>query len=368
MDPKPHLAQLSIYQPGLSIEHVRQQYGVEHIVKLASNENPYGCSPYVREAIIAQLTQLHRYPDGAASVLAHALAQKWNVTPKQFIFGAGSDDVVLMLARAFLRPGDETVMADRTFPQYRHNARVEGATVVAVPLRDGVHDLEAMIQAMTDRTRIVWVCNPNNPTGTYVTHEELVSFLDRVPPSVLVVLDEAYAEYATSVQYPNARQLLESYPNTVILRTFSKAYGLANVRIGYGVASERVIDALERVREPFNTTGIAQVAAVAAVQDEAFLAECRQKNASLLQRMCDQFDRWGLSYFPSQANFVLVDVEEEARAVCERLLQRGIIVRGGHTASIQYPTHIRVTVGTEADVAIFLSALSHVCPARLSPV
>ncbi|MBU6145656.1 MAG: histidinol-phosphate transaminase [Paenibacillaceae bacterium] len=360
MIPKPQLADLSVYQPGLSIAHVRERYGIDRIVKLASNENPYGCSPRVREAVIAHLDEMHRYPDGAGTVLAHALAAHWGLDASQFVFGAGSDDVVLMIARAYLRPGDETVMADRTFPQYRHNARVEGASVIEVPLRDGVHDLDAMVAAITPQTRVLWLCNPNNPTGTFVSHDALVRALSAIPEHVLVVFDEAYAEYATHPEYPDARSIVMQHDNAIVLRTFSKAYGIANARIGYGVAHASIIQTIERVREPFNTSGLSQVAAVAALRDTAFLEQCRTKNAAIMQTMYDQFASWGCAAFPSQANFVLVDVGEDARDVCERLLKRGIIVRGGHTASVRYPTHIRVTVGTEHDVQAFLAALPEV--------
>jgi histidinol-phosphate aminotransferase len=358
MIPKPQLADLSVYVPGLSIAHVRERYGVDRIVKLASNENPYGCSPRVREAIIAHLDEMHRYPDGAGALLARTLAAHWGLDASQFVFGAGSDDVVLMIARAYLRPGDETVMADRTFPQYKHNARVEGATVNEVPLRDGVHDLDAMVAAITPQTRVVWVCNPNNPTGTFVSHNALVRALHAIPKHILVVLDEAYAEYTTHPTYPDARSIVLEHDNVIVLRTFSKAYGIANARIGYGVAHASIIQTIERVREPFNTSGLSQVAAVAALNDTAFLEQCRAKNASLMQEMYDRFAAMGFVAFPSQANFVLVDVGEDACSVCERLLKRGIIVRGGHT--LRYPTHIRVTVGTECDVQAFLDALPEV--------
>lgn len=360
MQAKPHILPLPVYQPGLSIDYVKQTYHVSRITKLASNENPYGCSPNVQQAILAHVDQLHRYPDGGCTPLATALATRWEVHPNQLIFGAGSDEVVLMIARTFLSAQDETIMADRTFPQYKHNACVEGATVIEVPLQEGVHDLPAMLAAVTPKTKVVWVCNPNNPTGTIVTHEALDAFMQALPAHVLVVLDEAYAEYVVSEAYPHSRTLLQAYPNVLILRTFSKAYGLANVRLGYGVGSTAVIEAMEHVREPFNTTGIAQVAALAALEDETFLATCREKNEGGMKQLVAALQAWELDYFPAHGNFILLHTKRDARAVTQALLEQGVIVRGGHTASVRYPQHIRVTIGTADEMDHFMTVFARI--------
>ncbi len=357
MQPKARIMHLPVYQPGKPINEVKKELGLTDVIKLASNENPYGCSPKAKEAIINHLEYTHIYPDGASVELNAAVAAHLGVEPNQIVYGAGSDEVILMIARAYLSPGDETIMADRTFPIYKHNAEVEGATVIEVPLKLGVHDLGAMADRITDKTKIVWVCNPNNPTSTIVTRDEVESFLNRVPDRVMVVLDEAYAEYVMTEQYPDGIDLIKRYPNVVVLRTFSKAYGLASLRIGYAVGRPEVIRSINQVREPFNTTGFAQAAALAAVKDQDFITYCREENAKGIAYLTQEFTKLGLMYFPANGNFILVDTRRDAKAVFEGLLKRGIIVRGGHTASIGYPTMIRVTVGSEEQNRTFIAAL-----------
>lgn len=358
MRPKPNIGSLPVYKPGKPIEEVRREFGLADVIKLASNENPFGCSAKAKEAIAREFDHLHLYPDGASVELANALSERLGVGPDWLVFGAGSDEVVALIARAFFVRGDETVMAFPTFPQYRHNAEVEGAIVREVPLRDGKHDLSAMLACVGARTKIVWVCNPNNPTGTIVTRDELESFLRRVPDDVLVVLDEAYCEYNTSADYPDGLELLRRYGNLVVLRTFSKIYGLAALRIGYGVGRPEVIRLIQQVREPFNTSRVAQAAAKAALEDESFVAESRARNAEGIRQLTAAFDRMGLAYYPAYGNFVMVDVGRSAGEVFEQLLRRGIIVR--HDPTWRLPTKLRVTVGSREQNEAFLSALSAV--------
>jgi histidinol-phosphate aminotransferase len=360
MQPKARIMHLPVYQPGKPIDEVKKELGLTEVIKLASNENPFGCSPKAKEAIIAHVDQASIYPDGASVQLTEAVAVLHGVETNQIVFGAGSDEVILMIARAFLSPGDETIMADRTFPQYRHNAEVEGAAVIEVPLVDGTHDLEAMAAAVTARTKVIWVCNPNNPTGTIVTKEQVDRFLECVPTSVMVVLDEAYAEYITTEAYADGLAFLGKYPNVVVLRTFSKAYGLASLRIGYGIGRADVIRSINQVREPFNTTGFAQAAALAAVGDQAFIARCREANARGIAFFTEQFGRLGLKSFPAYGNFILLDCARDAKTVYEELMKKGVIVRGGHTASIGFPTCVRVTVGSEEQNRTFIEALEAV--------
>jgi len=348
---------LPVYQPGKPIEEVKRELGLEQVIKLASNENPFGCSEKVKEAIINELHQTNIYPDGAAVQLTEAVARHLGVGTDQLLFGAGSDEVILMIARAFLVPGDETIMADQTFPQYKHNAEIEGAVCVEVPLVEGTHDLEGMLSRVTERTKIVWVCNPNNPTGTMVTHARLSSFLQRIPPRVLVVLDEAYVEYVTDPDFPDSLSLLKQYKNVVLLRTFSKIYGLASLRIGYAVGHPEVIRNINQVREPFNTSRFAQAAALAAIQDQAFIEECRNRNAEGIRYLNEQFQRLGLRAFPAHGNFIMVDVERPAKQVFEGLLRKGVIVRDGYRL---YPTWIRVTVGSRSQNEAFIHALQQV--------
>ncbi|GAA3405137.1 histidinol-phosphate transaminase [Paenibacillus hodogayensis] len=358
MQPKQTIIHLPVYQPGKPIEAVKRELGLSEVIKLASNENPFGCSPKAKEAIVAELETASLYPDGGAVELTSALAGHFGVQPNQIIFGAGSDDVILMIARAYLVQGDETVMATHTFPQYKHNCEIEGAVSIEVPLKDGKHDLPAMLARINDRTKIVWICNPNNPTGTVVSRQELNDFLKQVPAHVLVVLDEAYIEYSESPELPNGIDVIAEYDNVITLRTFSKIYGLASLRIGYGIGHPDVIHAINQVREPFNTNRFAQAAAKAAVEDQQFIAFCREQNAQGIAYLTGEFNRLGLDYYPAYGNFIMVDVKRPAKDVFDGLLRKGLIVRGGH--ALDFPTKIRVTVGSETQNAKFISALEQV--------
>lgn len=358
MQPKKNIVHLPVYQPGKPIEEVKKELGLSEVIKLASNENPFGSSPKAQEAIVAELGNASIYPDGGAVQLTAELAQRFGVNSDQIIFGAGSDEVILMIARAFLEHGDETVMASHTFPQYKHNCEIEGAVCIEVPLKDGTHDLDAMAGKITDKTKVIWVCNPNNPTGTMVTHAEMERFMGKVPPHVLVVLDEAYAEYNMTDEYPDGFALLKSYKNIIMLRTFSKIYGLASLRIGYGIGNAEVIRSVNQVREPFNTSRFGQAAALAAVKDDAFIEQCREANAKGITYLTSQFEQMGLSYYPAHGNFIMVDVGRPAGKVFDGLLRRGIIVRGGH--QLDFPTKIRVTVGSQEQNEKFIQALAAV--------
>lgn len=360
MIPKQQIVQLPVYQPGKPIEEVKKEFGLTEVTKLASNENPFGCSPKAKEAIVAEIEHTSLYPDGGAVKLTAAVAQFFGVETDQIVFGAGSDEVILMLARAYLVPGDETIMATHTFPQYKHNARIEGAMCIEVPLKDGTHDLPGMLAKVTDKTKIVWICNPNNPTGTIVTHAEVKQFLERVSENVLVVLDEAYAEYvdpATS-QFHDGLALLKEHKNVILLRTFSKIYGLASLRIGFGIGHPEVVRCVNQVREPFNTTRYAQAAALAALEDQSFIDDCRRANNEGIAFLKEAFDRLGLPHYPAYGNFVMVDVKRPAGPVFQGLLRRGVIVRGGH--QLDFPTWLRVTVGSREQNATFLRALEAV--------
>jgi histidinol-phosphate aminotransferase len=363
MQPKQRILNVPVYQPGKPIDDVKREFGLTEVIKLASNENPFGCSPHVKEAIAAQLDTLAIYPDGASLQLRWELADFLKVDPDQLIFGNGSDEVVQMIARAYLEKGTNTVMATPTFSQYRSNALIEGAEPIEVPLKDGVHDLQAMAAAINEQTRVVWVCNPNNPSGTIVTSAELEAFLKQVPPSVLVVMDEAYYEYVVDEAYPQTVSLLKQYPNLIILRTFSKIYGLAALRIGYGIASAEVISHLNHVREPFNTNTLAQAAARAALKDQAFVEKCRALNRQGMKQLTDQFDEWGLEYYPSQANFVLVNLKQDSDEVFEKLLRQGIIVRSGR--ALGFPGYQRITVGSAEQNEKILQALRNIVAGAL---
>ncbi|WP_028610543.1 histidinol-phosphate transaminase [Paenibacillus harenae] len=357
MQPKSNIVHLPVYQPGKPVEDVKRELGLTEIIKLASNENPFGCSEHAKAAIMEELVNLNIYPDGASIELTAALAAKLGVETNQLIFGTGSSEIILMVARAFLVPGDETIMADETFPQYKHNAEIENARVIEVPLKDGKHDLPAMLAKVNNRTKIIWICNPNNPTGTIVSIPELTEFLKQVPSHVLVVLDEAYGEYIEDPDYPDGVQLLREFRNLIVLRTFSKIYGLASLRIGYGIGHADVIRFTNQVREPFNTTRAAQAAAKAAIADHAFITYCREQNKQGIAYLSGQFDRLGLTYFPAYGNFMMFDAKRPSPEVFDALLRRGIISRSRWT---YYPNHIRITVGTQQQNEQFIAALEQV--------
>lgn len=341
---KEQILELTPYQPGKSIGEVKRQYGLEKIVKLASNENPFGCSPKVVNSIREYGGSLALYPDGYARDIRETLSSKLGVEPNQLIFGNGSDENIQIISRALLGPGYNTVMAAHTFPQYKHNAVIEGAEVREVPIINGEHDLEGMLSAIDERTNVVWLCSPNNPTGTYIKQNQLLSFLERVPKETLVVLDEAYYEYVVADDFYQSLELVKQYENVIVLRTFSKIYGLASLRIGYGVANEKVIRALEPAREPFNVNTFAQIAAIAALEDQEFVESTRQKNREGLAQFYQFCEENQLVYTPSQGNFILIDFNIDGNEVFQYLLERGFIVRSG--VALGFPTSVRVTVGS----------------------
>jgi histidinol-phosphate aminotransferase len=347
---------LPVYQPGKPLEEVKRELGLTQVIKLASNENPFGCSESVWTALQQERENLALYPEGQAPQLRAALASHLGVAEERLIFGNGSDEIIQMIARTYLEAGTASVMADHTFPRYETQTRIEGSDPVIVPLVNGVHDLEAMAEAVEERTRVIWLCNPNNPTGTYVSEAELRRFLNRIPDHVLVVMDEAYAEYVHAEDYPDSLALAETDSRLIVLRTFSKIYGLAAFRIGYAVADPSIITELNRVREPFNANRLAQRAAWAALQDQAFVRRCREANRQGMLEIEAHLKRWGLSWFPSQTNFLLLDTGRPSDEVFRCLLQRGIIVRSG--AALGYPTCIRVTVGQPEQNREFLEGLA----------
>lgn len=342
---KSQIQNLKAYQPGKTMDDVKELYNLEKVVKLASNENPFGCSKNVGEFLKSNALPHSIYPDGYAKELRMKVAELLSVEPSQLLFGNGSDEVIEIISRALLDGDKSTVMATPTFPQYKHNAIVEGAEIREVPLdKEGRHQLPEMLEEIDETTSIVWLCSPNNPTGEYIRSEELVSFLDAVPPHVLVVLDEAYYEYVVAEDYYDSLELLKSYPQLFITRTFSKAYGLAGFRVGFGVGNKEVVGKLEPIREPFNNNTLAQGAAAAAILDQTFIEECRDHNRNGLDQYYRFCEEQGLSYIPSQANFVLIDFGVSGDDVFQYLMSKGFIVRSGE--ALGYPHCVRVTVGS----------------------
>ncbi|MED3646081.1 histidinol-phosphate transaminase [Halalkalibacterium halodurans] len=361
---KPQIIGLPPYKPGKPMEDVKRELGLETVVKLASNENPFGASPKVAEAIQEALHHTAIYPDGYARTLRDKVAHYVGVAPEELIFGNGSDEVIQILCRAFLNEQTNTVMAEPTFSQYKLNAVIEGAELREVPLKDGVHDLDGMLEVIDENTRIVWVCNPNNPTGTYVSAEAFQSFLAKVPEDVLVVSDEAYVEYVTADDYPDTVPMIRTYKNLVVLRTFSKVFGLAALRIGYGVANQALIEKIEPVRPPFNNSTFSQVAAVAALEDEAFVQSSVEKNNEGMVQLTEWCSRMGLDYFPSQTNFLLIHVNRSSDDVFNAMLKKGYIIRSGR--ALGYPAWIRITIGSKEQNDGCLAALADVLAEELT--
>jgi histidinol-phosphate aminotransferase len=351
------IRRLAAYPPGMPLEELEREYGITGSIKLASNENPFGPSPRALAAIQEALGSLHRYPDGSGYYLRRALADRLGVAADAIILGNGSNDIIELLARAFLRPGDEAVMAEQAFVIYQMVVQATGALPRAIPLRRFTHDLDAMAQAITPATRIVFLANPNNPTGTIYRRDEWEDFLDSVPPHVLVVADDAYADYVEDPAYPDSLAYHRRGRLLVTLRTFSKIYGLAGLRVGYGVGPLEVIEILHRIRQPFNVNGLAQVAALAALEDDAHVERTRANNREGLAFLRAACERLGRAYVPSWANFLLIDVGEGAR-VYEALLRRGVIVRPMDVYGL--PRHLRVTVGTPEENQRFVDSLAAV--------
>ncbi|QKY69202.1 histidinol-phosphate transaminase [Lentibacillus sp. CBA3610] len=348
MKSKHILKDMTPYQPGKQTKEVKKEYGLNRIVKLASNENPFGYSREVEDCFSNHNMTLNIYPDGYTAELRNVLAKKLNVYENQLIFGNGTDEIVQLIGRAFLYPGVNTVVATPTFPQYKHNALVEGADVKEVPTVNGYHDLPGMLEAIDDKTNVVWLCSPNNPTGCLIPRDDFYTFMEKCPDDVLVVLDEAYFEYVDDQLHPNILENMQHYKNLVVLRTFSKAYGLAGLRIGYGIADNELITRLDVVRGPFNTSSIAQNAAMVALNDDAFIRESISRNNIVKQSFKAFLDSLGWHYFDSQTNFLLVSTPISGQDAFQYLLENGFIVRPGE--GLGAPETIRVTIGNETDM------------------
>lgn len=347
------------YQPGKPISELAREMGLEEseIIKLASNENPLGASPRALAAIERCMTEIALYPDGSGFALKSALAQRLGVDITQIVLGNGSNDVLELVARLLLGPGRSAVYAQHAFAVYPLATQACGARGIEVPARDYGHDLAAMLESIADDTRLVFIANPNNPTGTLLDPDALYAFLRRVSPEVAVVLDEAYVEYLAPHQRAPSIQWLAEFPNLIITRTFSKAYGLAGLRVGYAVASNELTDLLNRLRQPFNVNSLALAAAEAALDDAEFIAQAKRVNDAGLTQLSEGFRRLGLDFIPSAGNFISVRVGP-AQAVFQALLRKGIIVRP--VANYGLPQHLRVSVGTEAQNERFLAALAEV--------
>lgn len=350
----PDIVSLVPYVPGKPIEELQREMGLPRVVKLASNENPIGPSPKAMAVLAETVPTLHRYPDGGAFRLRGALAERWKVAPDQVILGNGSDEILGLLARTFLSPGDEAVMAEHTFVIYKMEVQAAHGVAVEVPQKNWHHDLPAMAAAITEKTRLLFVYNPNNPTGTMATKAEVAALMERVPDHVVVVFDEAYYEYVRHSEFPESLAYVKAGRPVIVLRTFSKIYGLAGLRIGYGITTPEIINYLNRIRPPFNANSMAQRAALAALDDDAHVAASRSLNHVEMDKVRAGLRRLGFEALPSETNFLYFDVGRNGRAVFDALLAKGIIVR--HIEGRM----LRVTIGLPDENQLFLSALEDV--------
>jgi histidinol-phosphate aminotransferase len=360
---QPGVQQLSPYVPGKPVDELARELDLEpaSIVKLASNENPLGPSPKALEAIRGELAELTRYPDGNGFELKSRLAARCGVQINQVTLGNGSNDILDLVARAYLAPGLNAVFSQYAFAVYPISTQAVGAQGKVVPAQDYGHDLEAMLAAIDANTRVVFIANPNNPTGTWFGPDALERFLARVPGNVLVVLDEAYIEYAEGDELPDGLKYLARYDNLLVSRTFSKAYGLAALRVGYALSSAQVADVLNRVRQPFNVNSLALAAACAALDDADYLTQSRQLNDAGMAQLETGLRALGLSWIASKGNFIAVDFARDTAAINQALLQAGVIVRP--VAGYGMPNFLRISIGLPAENARFLDALGKVLSA-----
>jgi histidinol-phosphate aminotransferase len=350
-----HILGISPYEPGKPIEETERELGIQGAIKLASNENPLPPADRVQQAIIDALKNLNRYPDGSGHYLRQALAKRHGVTPEQIVLGNGSNELIELVVRTFLRPGDEAVVPHPSFVVYPMIVQAAGGIRVMVMLKDYRLDLEAMGRAITPMTKMVFIANPNNPTATIVTADEVEHFMSRVPERTIVVFDEAYMEFALGPDFPDILNYVKQGRKVVLLRTFSKAASLAGLRVGYGVADADATALMNRIRQPFNVNSLAQVAALAALEDEGHILECVRMIDAGKHFLYDEFKSMGIKYVPARANFVLVDVGRNASDIYQKLLHQGVIVRP--MTSFGMETALRVTIGTPDENRKLVKAL-----------
>lgn len=357
MLPRKSIQNIKPYQPGKPIEEVKRELGLRDVIKLASNENPFGPSPKAVAAIKKHLYEVNRYPESSCFYLRQALSKKIKVRPDQLVFGNGSDELILLALRAFVEEGDEVVVTSPTFLIYEIASRIQGAKIKIVPTRYFKYDLRAMKKAITKNTKIVFIANPDNPNGTYVTKNELEEFLKGLPEDLVVFIDEAYFDYVQERDYPDGLNYI-SRKNVIVTRTFSKSYGLAGLRIGYGVSNAAIIKYMEAVREPFNINSLAQAASVAALKDKKFLANIKKKTHEGRRFLYGELGNLGLRYIPSVTNFVLFEAGKDASKICKKLMKQGVIVRDMNAWGLD--NFIRVTVGKEKENKRFIKELKKI--------
>lgn len=346
------------YSPGKPIWEVQKELGLERVIKMASNENPLGPSPKAVKAIQESLADLNRYPDADASVLRQAIAEQYGVEKQQVITTNGADELITLISEAFLEAGDEIIVPAPSFSEYDFGAHIMGATVKQVPFDEGFqYNAEKILEAVTDKTKIVYICSPNNPTGTYITSQQMSQLLAGLN-DVLVVFDGAYSQFADKEDYTDGLEFVKSGHPVIALQTFSKIYGIAGVRIGFGLASEGIIKSILKVKEPFNVNTLAQIAASAAIKDDEHVSASFNANKKGREFLYRSFEKLGLSYTETTANFILVQIGGNGEEIYQQLMKKGIIVRYGKIWGL--PEHIRVTIGTDEENEFFIHALTEV--------
>lgn len=351
------VASLQPYQPGKPVEELERELGIKNIIKLASNENPLGASPKAL-AVLKNPGDLSRYPDGNGFRLKAALAEYHGIDVNQITLGNGSNEILELIARAILTPAHEVIFSEHAFAVYPLVTQAIGAKSVIIPAKHWGHDVEGMLSAITANTRLMFVANPNNPTGTWLKKAELRRLLEAVPENLIVVVDEAYFDYVQEKEYPDSMAWLPDFPNLLVTRTFSKAYGLAGFRIGYGVAHKDIADLLNRVRQPFNTNSLALACAEAALSDREHIRKTIGNNQTGMKYLVESFEQLGLEYIPSAGNFICVDLKQPGREIFNRLLHEGVIVRPVDNYGM--PNHLRVTIGRPEENERFVKALEKV--------
>jgi histidinol-phosphate aminotransferase len=349
---------LKIYEPGKPISEVKSEFKLEEVIKLASNECPYPPFPQTIEAVKEAISEINRYPDNDCFMLKEKLAEQLNIETENLVVGNGSSELLRLITLAALKPGDEAIIPHPSFIVYPTITKLMGGVERKVPLKNYRHDLNEMLNQINDKTKIIFLCNPNNPTGTIFYKDEVEDFLNKVPKNILIIFDEAYFEYANDSRYPNGIDYFKNSKNVIVLRTFSKIYGLAGLRIGYGIASGEIIQVIEKVREPFNVNMPAQLAATVSLEFKDEVEKRKRFNNEGKEYLYQQFKDLGLEYAPTEANFILVDLKKDSRKVFEDLLKLGIIVRPGDIFG--YNTHIRLTIGTPMENKKFIEGLTRV--------
>ncbi len=356
------ISSLKPYIPGKPIEEVKRELGLKEVIKLASNENPLGPSPLAVQALREAISQVHLYPEDGGPQLREALARRLGVSPQEVILGNGSVEIIQAINIAFLNPGEKVVISDPSFALYRITTQTAGGREVLVPLKGWKHDLRALAQAVDEGTKLLFIDNPINPVGTIVSKEELEPFIREMPESVIVILDEAYYEFQERKDYPDSLKWVRQGLNVVILRTFSKIYGLAGLRLGYGVAKEEIVELLNQVRLPFNVNLLALKAAMACLEDEEHCSRTRELNREGKEFLYRELDRMGVEYIPSETNFIMIELGQDAQSSFQEFLKQGVIVRplGAYGLS----TKIRLTVGKREENEAFIRSLNRIIRKR----